>query len=377
MKGTGLSCLPRVFLPNNFAVAKQRMLGLRRKFVNDPTLHKEYSSYLNKVIVKGYAEQVLPDQLQCGGGKVWYIPHHSVYHPRKGSLRVVFDCGATYKGTSLNSQLLQGPNLTSSLFGVLTRFRQEPVAVMGDIQAMFHQVKVVEQDRNLLRFLWWPEGDLSKEPQNYRMTVHLFGAVSSPSCASYALRRTATDNQSDFSAKCFQAVHQNFYVDDCLMSLSSDMEAIQMVKELNDLCKRGGFILEKWISNSRAVLHTIAEEQRAKELKELNLDRDNLPMERALGLLWCVESDSFKIKIEVKEQPLTRRGMLSITSSVYDPLGILAPVTLSAKIMQQELCRRKCGWDDVIPSDILTQWKRWLEDIKLLISFRLDRCVKP
>lgn len=172
--------------------------------MNNPILHKEYSSYLNKVNDKGYAEQVPQEQLQCGSGKVCYIPHHSVYHPRKGSLRVVFDCGATYKGISLNSQFLQGPNLTSSLLGVLTRFRQEPVAVMGDIRAMFHQVKVVGQDRNLLRFLWWPEGDLSKELQDYRMTSHLFGAVSPPSCDCYALRRTATDNNLTFPLRLFK-----------------------------------------------------------------------------------------------------------------------------------------------------------------------------
>lgn len=366
---------PDVLLPNNFAVAKQRILGLRKRFVSNPTLHKEYSSFLNGVIDKGYAEQAPQQHLQSG--KVWYIPHHSVHHPRKGSLRVVFDCGATFKGASLNGELLQGPNLTSSLLGVLTRFRQEPVAVMGDIQAMFHQVKVAEQDRDFLRFLWWPQGDMSRELQDYRMTVHLFGAVSSPSCASYALRRTADDNKSDFSAETVQAVKQNFYVDDCLISLGSEKEAIQMIKDLSALCKRGGFILEKWISNSRAVLQTIAEEQRAKDLKELNLDRDNLPMERALGLLWCVESDSFKFKMEVKQQSLTRRGMLSTASSVYDPLGMLAPVTLSAKIMQQELCRRSCGWDDVMPPDIENQWKRWLADLELLASFRVDRCIKP
>lgn len=110
--------------------------------MNNPTVHKEYSTYLSGVIDKGYAEQVPQQQLQSGSGKVWYIPHHSVYHPRKGSLQVVFDCGAMFKGVSLNSVLLQGQNLTSSLLGILTRFRQEPVAVMGDIQAMFHQVKV-------------------------------------------------------------------------------------------------------------------------------------------------------------------------------------------------------------------------------------------
>ena len=256
------------------------------------------------------------------------------------------------KGTSLNNVFYQGPNLSSSLLGVLTRFRQEPVAFMGDIQAMFHQVKVTEEDRDFLSFLFWPEGDFTREIQEYRMTVHLFGAVSSLSCTSYALRKTADDIKSDFSAETVEVVKRHFYVDDCLMGLGSEKAAIQMVEDLNALCKRGGFVLEKWISNSRTVLQT---KQKAKELKDLDLDRDNLPLERALGLLWCVESDSFKFKMEVKQQALTRRGMLSITSSVYDPLGILAPVTLPAKIMQQELCRRSCGWDDAMPPDIVQQ----------------------
>lgn len=145
---------------------------------------------------KGYAESVPTEKLDCCTGRVWYISHHGVHHPKKRTLRVVFDCGATFMGTSLNEQLLQGPNLTSTLVGVLLRFRQEAVAVMGDIQSMFHQVKVPEEDRDFLRFLWWPEGDLTKEVSEFRMTVHLFGAVSSPSCASFALRKTADDIQS-------------------------------------------------------------------------------------------------------------------------------------------------------------------------------------
>ena len=74
-------------------------------------------------------------------GKTWFIPHHGVYHPHKpGKIRVVFDCSAKYKGKSLNDLLLKGPDLTNSLLGVLTRFRQEHVEVMVDIEAMFHQV---------------------------------------------------------------------------------------------------------------------------------------------------------------------------------------------------------------------------------------------
>ena len=117
-------------------MTKQRLQGLRRKLLNNKHLHQEYAGHINMLISKNYAEQVPQQQLHGERGKVWYIPHHGVHHPRKGSLR------ATFQGASLNSELLPGPNLTSSLLGVLLHFRNEVVAFMGDIQAMFHQVKV-------------------------------------------------------------------------------------------------------------------------------------------------------------------------------------------------------------------------------------------
>lgn len=195
---------------------------------------------MNKHISNAYAEQVPQQQLHCGKGKVWYIPHHGVYHPRKGSLRVVFDCGATFEGASLNNELLQGPNLTSSLLGVLTRFRQEPVAFMGDIQAMFHQVKVAEEDKDFLHFLWWPDGGITKTLAEYRMTVNWFGAVSSPSCASYALRKTSEDNRFEFATEVTQSIKQDFYVDDCLKSAATEGEAIRIITDLVALCRKGG-----------------------------------------------------------------------------------------------------------------------------------------
>ena len=111
---------------------------------------------------------------------------------------VVFDCSAKYRGTSLNDQLLQGPDLTNTLVGVLTRFSEEQVAFMSDIEVMFYQVRVTPRDCNYLRFLWWPKGDLDKEPEEYQMLVHLFGRASSPSCANYALKKRAEDNKEDF-----------------------------------------------------------------------------------------------------------------------------------------------------------------------------------
>ena len=82
----------------------------------------------------------------------WYLPHHGVYHPCKpGKIRVVLDCSTEFHGTSLNKELLPGPDLTSQLVGVLTRFRTEEVAFMADIEAMFHQVHIPEKERSFLR----------------------------------------------------------------------------------------------------------------------------------------------------------------------------------------------------------------------------------
>jgi len=175
-------------------MAEQRTFHLKRKFQRDQVYATEYKGFMSDIIKKGYAEKVPPEDLQLENGKIWYIPHHGVYHKRKKSIRVVFDCASSYKGTSLNNVLLQGPDLTNSLIGVLLRFRQEPIAIMADIESMFHQARVHEEDTNLLRFLWWPDGDISRDLEEYRMKVHLFGAVSSPTCANLALRKTAEDN---------------------------------------------------------------------------------------------------------------------------------------------------------------------------------------
>lgn len=86
---------------------------------------------------------------------------------------------------------------------------------MADVESMFHQVMVTPAHKDFLRFLWWPGGDVSKPITEYRMTVHLFGATSSSSCASYALTKAAEDNKDNHSAEAINTVKTNFYVDDC------------------------------------------------------------------------------------------------------------------------------------------------------------------
>ena len=101
---------------------------------------------------------------------MWYLPHYPVTHLVKpGKVRLVFDCTAKYHGISLNQQLLQGPDFTNPLVGVLTRFLQET-----NIEGIFHQVYVYQRDFDVFRFLWWPDGQLNEQPQEYQMVRHLF-----------------------------------------------------------------------------------------------------------------------------------------------------------------------------------------------------------
>ena len=301
-------------------------------------LHQKYTESVQDYIAKGYAKKV--NDADTNSKHVWYLPHHPVINVNKpGKVRVVFDCAATYNGISLNSQLLQGPILMNNLVGVLIRFRQEKIALAADIGAMFHQVRVHERDCDALRFLWWPNGVMNDEPSCYRMQVHLFGATLSPSCAAHALKRTADDHANLFKPEVLATVQRNFYVDDCDKSVPKEEKAIKLALDLQSLMKMGGFRLTKWLSNSRKVLCAIPESERAPSVVSLN-PCDALPTDRALGINRDVNEDQIKFVVKVADRPLTRRGILSIVSSIFDPLELVSPITLRAKTIIQHLCRK-------------------------------------
>ncbi|XP_015776464.1 PREDICTED: uncharacterized protein LOC107354491 [Acropora digitifera] len=362
---------PTPNLPNNRDVAQRRLNQLKRRFESNKKYKEDYIAFMANMIQNGYAEKVPSKtclqkedpascQLSPGGisvrqegsyakdRKIWYIPHHGVYHPKKpNKIRVVFDCSAEFKGETLNKHLLQGPDLTNNLVAVLFRFRQEPVAFMCDIESMFHQVGVSEECRDLLRFLWWEDGDISKDPLEFRMTVHLFGATSS-----------ADDNDIELGSAPANFIRREFYVDDGLKLVASVEEAVTLIKDTKEMCRRGGFNLHKFVCNNKDVIESIPIEDRAEGIKNIDLDQEALPLERALGVQWCVEGDSFQFGITLKDRPFTRRGILSTVSSIYDPLSFAAPTLLEGKKILQELCREKADWEDPVPDDIKVLWDK-------------------
>ncbi|KAK3728345.1 hypothetical protein QZH41_002189 [Actinostola sp. cb2023] len=150
-----------------------------------------------------------------------------------------------------------------------------------------------------------------------------------------------------------------------------------MVRDMTNLMAKGGFRLTKWLSNKKEVLQDIQASERAKSVSSLNLDLDKLPTEITLGVLWDVNKDKFTFKIALKEKPRTRRGIISSTSSIYDPLGFISPIVLPAKKLLQDLTRRSLGWDEDIEEEDSIKWESWLKDIPNLADVTIERSIIP
>ena len=357
---------------DNKHLVLNRMASLKRKLEKDAGYREEYTQFMSDMFDKGFAEEVI-DQPHETTRPVWYVPHFGVFHKTKKKLRVVFDCSAKYKGISLNDTLLKGPDFINSLIGILCRFRKHSVAFGCDVEKMFYAFHVHPEDRDYLRFLWWGEGNTSRPLSTYRMTAHLFGAISSPACATFGLRHIAKEFPT-YGTDVLEFIGNDFYVDDGLKSVSSEEAAISLVKRTVELCKIRGVRLHKFSSNSQRLLGSLPESECAVKVESLSLDLDEYPTERVLGVLWDIKLDAFRFQVTADKNPQTRREILSVTSSIFDPLGWIAPFTLRARLILQRLCRDKVEWDDTVQASVLLDWKQWYQETNLLDNLCIIRC---
>ena len=200
------------WFPNNLVMARQRLESLRCRLMKsgNEEMTIKYREVMNSYIISGFACKLSEKELAKESSTHWYLPHHPVTSPTKpGKVRIVFDAAAEYKGTSLNKNLLSWADMTNSLAGVLLPFRQGMIGIAADIEVMFHQIGVCEEDQDSLRFLWWPN-TYEDPPDVYVMQVHIFGAASSPCVANSTLWRVADNNADDFSPSVIAAVKENF-----------------------------------------------------------------------------------------------------------------------------------------------------------------------
>ena len=360
-------------LPNNYKSAYSQLLSLERRLSKDPVLQSRYAETIRTDISKGYVRLVNKQELQdTRDENQWLLPHNPVVHPNKpGKVRRVCNAASKYMGTSLNDALITGPDLLNSLIGILLRFRQYPVAVTADIEAMFLQVEVTEKDQRAFRFLW--RESPSEDVNVYQYTRHVFGSKDSPTCANYALQRTARDNFEEYK-NAAQAILNDFYMDDFIKSLKTADEALELSIKLKDLLTKGGFNLTKWISNQTNLVASVCESKDHGILDEAHCMF-------VLGLKWNVAKDTLMIdrglQRELSSNP-TQRELLSFVSSVFDPLGILAPFTITARILLKETWQANGQkWDEPLTAEQKESFTIWVEDMKVIREIELPRLYMP
>lgn len=174
--------MPTLQVPKE--VVSSYLKSTEKRLAKDPLQAEIYHAEIDKLVDAGYVKKLDFREAEATD-ESWYLPHHKVHH--NGKDRMVFNCSFHVGKQCLNRYLLPGPTLGPSLLGVLMRFRQDKVAISGDIRAMFHQVRLLERDKPLLRFLW-RDRPTDDTPSIYQWEVLPFGTTCSPCCATFALQ---------------------------------------------------------------------------------------------------------------------------------------------------------------------------------------------
>lgn len=351
-------------LPDNKEMALRRYLCLEKRLQKDQELAKTLKLKMEEYLSKGYIRKLLPTEHQKHYPRIWYLPIFPVFNVNKpGKLRIVWDGAAKYFGISLNSALLTGPDQLCSLFSILLQFRENAIGVTGDIREMFHQVLIRKEDQQCQRFFWRDE---SGEMQVFVMNVMTFGASCSPACAQYVKNL----NADRFSAEYPEAVgiiKHKHYVDDAMFSTETPSQAIQLAQEIRQIHSAGGFEIRNWVSNSKQVLSALNEDY--VEERSLDLTQGPMATEKVLGMWWCTATDEFIYKIQWERygpellkgaiRP-TKRQMLQVLMSIFDPLGLISHYLMYLKVLLQEVWRSGIQWDEGVDSVLFEKWCKWL-----------------
>jgi len=336
---------------NNRILAENRLQTLQRSLAKKPEVRVRYANVLDDYLKKEYIRLVSDEEVRQCNGRQWFLPHFPVVRSDRTTtkVRVVFDAAARLNGTSLNDLMYTGPKLQNDLVAILIKFCLQQIAVAADVAEMFLQVAVRPADRPYLRFLW---KNADEATEVYEFTRLVFGLKASPYLAGKILKQTAERFGKSFDEIITNMVNESFYVDDLLDSLQDVNTAVRGCTQLQELLERGGFRLRKWISNSPEFMSAIPEENRAtsKSVK-ISEPADEPTSQKTLGVSWIPEEDAFAFLYQPPAAiTLTKRGVLSQLSTLFDPRGQLAPFTIRARVLFQELCINGCAWDDVLPA---------------------------
>ncbi|XP_008484590.1 uncharacterized protein LOC103521259, partial [Diaphorina citri] len=345
-------------------IALSRFLSLERKLERNLDLRRNYDQAITDLLKSDYLE-ICPND----DGKGYYVPHHVVV--KESSLttkyRIVFDFSCpSDNGKSLNDIVHSGPKLYNDLFNILLNLRLFKIALIADISKMFLQILLDCEDCPYQKIFW--RFSPNDPIQVYFLNRVTFGNTASPYLSQRVIRQLALDNEKEFPL-VKPVVFDSFYMDDLTTSVMELDEALELHSQLVTCFKKASFDLVKWASNSPEFVSNIAEDVSISSL----IDWDANQSLKILGMGWNPTSDLFSFQVDVQDRPCTKRLVLSNLAKIWDPLGLISPVTLYCKIILQSLWNLKLDWDETAPPEISYLWKQIIDELKLLSEIKIPR----
>lgn len=356
-------------LGDSYHKAKVRFLSLERKFAKEPEFKRRYIEFMQEYLQLGHMTENITSNPKP---QISYLlPHHGIIRENSVTtkLRVVFDASAiSASGVSLNDLQMVGPTVQEDLFSILVRFRQNRYVVSADVEKMYRCIILDESQRSLQQIIFRFN---EHEPlRTYTLNTLTYGTASAPYIATKCL--VSLGAKEDIPQNVREAVTRDFYVDDYIGGGDSIINTINTCIGVRSLLASANFNLRKWHSNSSQILQAIT--SNIEPSKSLNLDSS--ASSKTLGIYWLCSLDmlSFQINIQFLDK-VTKRHILSVISQIFDPLGLIGPCIIEAKVLMQKLWLDKSSWDAKISQEIQQLWQSFANTLPALNSLKIPRWV--
>ncbi|XP_072763713.1 uncharacterized protein [Anoplolepis gracilipes] len=292
-----------------------------------------------------------------------YLPHHGVVRESSltTKLRVVFDASAkTTSGVSLNDALMVGANLQDNIIDIIMRFRLLAIAITADLQKMYCQILLHPNDRDYQRILW--RFSPSDPIDEYQLKTVTYGQACASFLAICCVRQLAEDEAGQFS-EASRVLLNDLYVEDIITGIDCEDRAIDLILQPEALLSKGGFAPHKWRTNNEKVLQKLRTINRLEKPSALVIESSII---KTLGLNWCQRADMFQFSTDFLTNSVsTKRDVLSTISRLFDPLGLIGPILVRAKLIMQEAWMSNLGWDEPLTDNLRRAWDAYVDDILL------------
>ncbi|XP_055589191.1 uncharacterized protein LOC129741476 [Uranotaenia lowii] len=367
-------------LGNNWNTANRRFKYLESKLSRNNDQRIQYVEFMHEYLFLGHMCEV--NRAHQLDALEYFMPHHAVIRESSTTtkIRVVFDASCrSASGASLNDILMVGPVVQEDIRSIIMRARKHQIMLIGDIKQMYRQILVDPRDTPMQRIVW--RSNPTSPLATFELKTVTYGTASAPFLATRVLQQLADDEQKDFP-EAATILKRDFYVDDLFSGAETVEKVISLREQLDALCQRGGFELRKYASNSEAALEGLSDDKRA---LQPTIEFDGNPIIKTLGLHWEPASDVLKYVIELEplssDMCLTKRHALSLIARLFDPLGLVAPVVVTAKIYMQVLWTlrdedsKTWPWDRPLPKDLIIRWNSYYSQLHHLNMLKIERCI--